>query len=154
MDSGRARWGWLVDVHTLCPFANHAHPVFSGQQSVTPAEGEIGAFLHSTDLTQGCITIAGIQFLSPKSRQLQTTTPDVLARDGTGAASDTIAPTALVETASTLKNIRSLALALTLSRPVLLQGGTGSGKTGLVEHLWSTYGQHVSAHRPCLSPVC
>lgn len=41
----------------------------------------------------------------------------------------------LVEVPSTWNNIQSLALALTLHSPVLLQGPIGSGKTSLVEHL-------------------
>ena len=76
------------------------------------------------------MNIAGIQFLSPRAQH--------------GAALAERPGSALVETPSTKKNIRSLALALTLSRPVLLQGSTGSGKTSLVEHLFDRYGQHVS----------
>ena len=41
----------------------------------------------------------------------------------------------LVPVASTLRHLRSLALAVAGGKPVMLQGAVGSGKTSLVEHL-------------------
>ena len=56
-----------------------------------------------------------------------------------------LGPTGLVEVPSCARNIRALALAMTLRRPVLLRGPTGSGKSGLVEHLWEVYGKTRAA---------
>lgn len=43
-------------------------------------------------------------------------------------------------TVSAQANLRSVALALTLHMPVLLEGATGAGKTALLEHLAHTTG--------------
>ena len=53
----------------------------------------------------------------------------------------------LVETASTASNLRSLALALCLNAPVLLEGPTGCGKTALIYQLASLAGRTLD-HAP------
>lgn len=50
-------------------------------------------------------------------------------------------------TASAARNLRSMAVALTLHMPVLLTGGTGAGKTLLVEHLAELTGRGDAATR-------
>ena len=47
----------------------------------------------------------------------------------------------LVGVASTCRNLHSLALAVAASRPVLLEGPVGAGKTALVEHLANITGR-------------
>lgn len=50
----------------------------------------------------------------------------------------------LIPVASTMKNLQSLAEAVVLGKPVLLQGPVGSGKTCLVESLAQMTGRHKS----------
>ena len=45
-----------------------------------------------------------------------------------------------------LDSLRSLALAVSASRPVLVQGPVGCGKTSLVQHIASMTGRHASPH--------
>ena len=52
--------------------------------------------------------------------------------------------TELIPVASTMKNLQSLAEAVVLGKPVLLQGPVGSGKTCLVESLAQMTGRHKS----------
>lgn len=49
----------------------------------------------------------------------------------------------LVEVASTCKNLRKIAIGLSSSKALCLQGPVGSGKTGLVEHLAACTGRKL-----------
>ncbi|KAI8591646.1 P-loop containing nucleoside triphosphate hydrolase protein, partial [Geranomyces variabilis] len=48
----------------------------------------------------------------------------------------------LVQTATTRRNLHSVALAISLNVPILLEGGPGVGKTALVEHAAQCLGRH------------
>eukprot|EP00727_Mastigamoeba_balamuthi_P013922 m51a1_g9152 hypothetical protein (5493) ;mRNA; r:105121-123237 len=88
--------------------------------SAWPSGAGTGAATRAEDFTAAAhVVVAGVAL--PKRRDCRT-------RPGLNAAT-------LVETATTTRNLRALALAVSQGTPVLLEGPTGSGKTALIEHL-------------------
>ena len=91
---------------------NHSQSLVSGRDGVS--------LITAADLSPSLVDVGGIL--------IQT------AEDPSQAPSTTV-PSQLVDTESTQRNLQSIAMALMLRKPVLLEGVTGAGKTSLVEEI-------------------
>ena len=116
------------------PSPPHQHlPAASATTADDPSATEL--CISSSDLCAAAVDVCGVVL------------PFVGERKAEAAAAPTSSP--FVPTPSAVSNLRSVAMALTLHMPVLLEGVTGAGKTALLEHLARLTG-HTGSHQSLL----
>ncbi|XP_071957015.1 midasin-like [Antedon mediterranea] len=116
------RYGMNKSVKTLSVHTDHhaSKPVEgTGQQMYTRGQ------VTNTDIVQSVVSVCDILLDVAEQPNLQTRKKPLIA------------------VASTMKNLRSLVLAVSSSSPVLLEGPVGCGKTSLVEYLAEMTGRCI-----------